>query len=58
MVLMRPSKSNGLSKDSAADCFQVRSVSEERFVRKLGKLTARESEEIKVALARVLSIGF
>ena|SRR5271157_2244473 len=29
---------NGLNKTSAADCFQVRSVSENRFVRKIGDL--------------------
>jgi mRNA interferase MazF len=58
MVQVRPSRTNGLSKDSAADCFQVRSISEERFVRKLGRLTARESKDIRSALAKVLSIGF
>ncbi len=30
---------NGLSKDSGADAFQVKSVSETRFVRKLGEVT-------------------
>jgi len=35
MVEVRPTRTNGLSKDSACDCFQVRSVSEERFAKKL-----------------------
>ncbi len=38
MIKIQPDSSNGLSKDSAADCFQVRSVSEERFVRKAGTI--------------------
>ena len=33
MIKIKPDSSNGLSKDSAADCFQVRSVSKDRFVR-------------------------
>lgn len=36
MVKVVPDKSNKLGKDSAADCFQIRSVSEERLVKQLG----------------------
>jgi mRNA interferase MazF len=36
MIKIIPDKSNGLKKISSADCFQVRSVSQERFVKKLG----------------------
>jgi mRNA interferase MazF len=36
MVRFDPDRQNGLSKISAADAFQVRSLSQERFVRKLG----------------------
>jgi mRNA interferase MazF len=42
---------NGLRKESAADCFQVKSVSVERFVAKLGILRADEIEEIGAAIA-------
>ena len=39
MVRLEPSGENGLTKVSAADAFQVRSVSQERFVRQLGTLS-------------------
>jgi mRNA interferase MazF len=38
LVRLLPDSENGLEKPSAADAFQVRSVSEKRFVRRLGKL--------------------
>lgn len=41
-----PSKRNGLSKESAADCFQCKSLSLDRFERKLGTLTEEQMEEI------------
>jgi mRNA interferase MazF len=42
---------NGLSKDSGADAFQVKSVSETRFVRKLGDVTDAQIDEIAAAIA-------
>lgn len=45
-----------LSKVSCADCFQVRSVSEQRFVRKIGDVPASVMYEIKSGLSKVLSI--
>ncbi|HEV7348804.1 type II toxin-antitoxin system PemK/MazF family toxin [Telluribacter sp.] len=56
MVKIIPDKSNNLSKLSAADCFQVRSLSEFRFTKKLGKITTGQQEEIRAGLAKVLSI--
>jgi mRNA interferase MazF len=56
MIKIEPDSSNGLSKVSAADCFQVRSVSEERFVRKIGQVTDIVLDEIQKGLAKVLSI--
>lgn len=50
LVLLKRRNRNGLSKDSAADCFQVKSVSVERFVAKLGELRASELEEISAAV--------
>ena len=40
-----------LDKESAADCFQVKSVSLSRFVAKIGDLRADETEEIGAAIA-------
>ena len=57
MVRLEPNPENGLSKTSAADAFQVRSVAQERFVRRLGKLSDSAMRDIARALAVVLSIG-
>ena len=47
------SPTNGLSKDSGADAFQVKSVSEARFKRYLGDASAREIDAI-AAIALVV----
>ena len=56
MVQLEPNAENGLDRPSAADAFQVRSVAQERFVRRLGKLSDTAMQEITRALAVVLSI--
>jgi mRNA interferase MazF len=56
MVNLAPNVSNGLQKESAADCFRVRSLSQNRFIRKIGKLTFDEFKEIKLALSTVFSL--
>jgi len=56
MVKISPDINNNLSKESAADCFQIRSLSEERFIKKIGKINSSELEEIKDALSKVLTI--
>lgn len=45
------SPSNGLSKDSAADAFQVKSLSNSRFVRRLGVVTSSQLDVIASAIA-------
>lgn len=56
MVKLDPDSSNNLKKVSAADCFQVRSLSQTRMVRKLGDVTNTKMQEIEDALAKVLKI--
>ena len=56
MIKIEPNSKNGLTKDSSADCFQVRSVSQERFVKRLGNVSEVITDEIKVGLSKVLSI--
>ena len=56
MIKLEPNSKNGLNKDSSADCFQVRSVSQERFVKKLGNISEIQMDEIKLGLSKVLSI--
>ena len=56
MVRLEPDTANGLEKPSAADAFQVRSVAQERFIRRLGRLSDTTMTAITKALATVLSI--
>jgi mRNA interferase MazF len=55
-VFLPPTPGNGLMKESGADAFQVKSVSEHRLVRKLGQITAEQVEQIAAAIA--LCIGY
>ena len=56
MIKIEPNLKNGLKKDSTADCFQVRSLSQERFVKKIGNISGIVMDEIKIGLSKVLSI--
>ncbi|HET6382965.1 MAG TPA: type II toxin-antitoxin system PemK/MazF family toxin [Armatimonadota bacterium] len=51
LVRMDPDEGNGLSKVSAADVFQMRSVSIERMTKRLGKLSSGAPENIAAAVA-------
>ncbi len=53
---IKHSKTNGLKKDCAADCFQLKSVSEDRFKNKRGKLEAIYHSHIQLKLMLVLGI--
>jgi len=50
-VYLPMSAPNGLTKDSGADAFQVKSLSESRFLDKLGELTAAQLDDITAAVA-------
>lgn len=56
MVQLTSDEQNGLSKDSAADAFQVKSLSVNRFQRKLGRITEEHLKEISTAIA--LCVGY
>ncbi len=56
MVYLPPDPQNGLDKPSAADTFQVRSLSQSRFVQQLGRLSEITMQEKSRALALVLAI--
>lgn len=56
MVRIAPNEENGLMKPSSADAFQVRSVAQQRFIRRLGKLSHEQMQAINQALAVVLTI--
>ena len=57
MVRVEPTQENGLSKLSAADAFQVRSVSQQRLIKQVGKLDNAIIQDISQALAIVLSMN-
>jgi mRNA interferase MazF len=57
MIKVDPAPETGLQKISTADAFQVRSLSEQRFVRRLGTLSAEVLDQIGEALKVVLKLG-
>ena len=54
MVKVESNAITNLTKISAADCFQVRSVSKIRFIKKLGKIDKLTTAQVEKALAAVL----
>ena len=56
MVKLTPDVNNNLQKISAVDCFQVRSVSEIRIIKKVGLVNIDQLDKICTALAIVFGI--
>jgi mRNA interferase MazF len=56
MTKIEPNALNGSTKVSSADAFQIRSVSNERFVKQLGVVSEELMDSIKSGLVKVLSI--
>ena len=56
MVKIEPNAINGLSKTSSADCFQIRSLSQERLIKKPGNIDNQTLNEIKEAIKKVLDL--
>jgi mRNA interferase MazF len=54
LVRVEPDGDNNLDKPSAADAFQIRSVSQARFVSRLGQVTAADLEVIVRAVQVVI----
>ena len=54
LVQLKPDSENNLEKLSCADTFQVRSVSQRRFISLLGKTNRSTMREIENALSKVL----
>ena len=55
-IAIDPDSSNGLLKRSVADCFQVKSISYDRFIKRLGVLSTDDMDEVKIGLAKVLDL--
>jgi len=56
MVKIEPNEINGLSKVSSMDCFQIRSVSQDRLVKKIGRITFEEINKVQEGILKVLGI--
>jgi mRNA interferase MazF len=56
MVRLDPNERNGLSKSSAADAFQIRSVSHERFISQLGIVSEFVLQDILKAIRIAIGI--
>ena len=54
MVRIKPNNENKLTKPSAIDTFQIRSVSTKRFLRKTGSVSKKELDAIKTAIKAVI----
>jgi len=54
MVRIDPEPANGLNKASAADAFQIRSVSQTRFVNRIGRITNEQVQEVLKAIQTVI----
>ena len=54
LVRVQPNRANGLTKVSAVDTLQVKSVDVQRFRKQRGRLTAALMEEIGAAIAAII----
>ena len=56
MIKIEPKQENGLNKISSIDCFQIRSVSQDRLVERIGKVTINEINKVQDGIAKVLGL--
>jgi mRNA interferase MazF len=54
MVKIIPSKQNGLTKESSVDCFQIRSVSVERFAALVGYVEQDIITQVQEAVNQII----
>jgi mRNA interferase MazF len=54
LVRMEPSPRNGLTQTSAADAFQVKSVSTQRLIRRVGEVSGQELRSLVEAVGMVI----
>jgi len=53
-VRIDPDAGNGLLKPSTADALQIRAVDHRRLVKRLGRLSAQEVEDVSAAVAAIV----
>ena len=54
IVKIEPNANNNLAKHSAVDCFQIRSISTQRFIKKIGLVSHDILDSIKIAVNAVI----
>lgn len=54
MVKLTPDPDNNLKIMSTVDCFQIRSISTHRFIKKIGTVSIEKLEQIKEAVKTVI----
>jgi mRNA interferase MazF len=56
MIKIEPNTDNGLIKISAIDCFQIRSISKNRLMEKVGKITPDKIDKVQEGILKTLGI--
>jgi mRNA interferase MazF len=56
MIKIEPSAENGLTKISSIDCFQIRSVSQNRLTEKIGEIASDDINKVQEGILKVLGI--
>jgi len=55
-VGIEPNASNGLGKKSMIDCYQIRAVSHNRFLQRIGNISNDQMSRVKKSVALILDI--
>jgi len=54
MIAINPSNQNGLIKKSSIDCFQIRSISKSRLIKRIGQITFNEILQLQEGIIKVV----
>jgi mRNA-degrading endonuclease toxin of MazEF toxin-antitoxin module len=55
-IKVKPSSGNGLHKENLIDCFQIKSVSQLCFTKRIGVLSTKDMDSVKVCIAGILDL--
>jgi mRNA interferase MazF len=55
-VVLEPTIRNGIKKKSAIDCFQIRAISHQRFLERVGVITSNEISRMKKSLTLIFDL--
>lgn len=55
-VSLNPTQPNGLAKKFSVDCFQLRAISHDRFLERIGSASEAQMDEMKRAMALILAL--